>query len=355
MIRITYCWTEPSGYLRACLRELSKRAGVQATLIHTNAPCSAPFESASDPGVNTVVFNSEAWHDVVGVRRAVVATEPDVVVFAGWGHEPYVRLLDEPSLRHTKFVMTADTPVRFNWRQRLARFKIGRVLRRVDAVVVPGERGYQLMQYWGVPGAKVARQLYCIDYDAFSIASESRFDEGEDWPRRFLYVGRYLPIKAVDVLVEAYSLYRNRVADPWPLITCGTGPLQPFLMAEGIDDRGFVQPADLPAVFSEAGAFLLPSRSDAWGQAIVEAAAAGLPVICSQGCGASETVKDFHNGFVVPVGDAAALARAMQWMHEHHGLLPDMGRRARQGAAAYSAQRWADNQVALCERLLGRS
>ena len=176
----------------------------------------------------------------------------------------------------------------------------------------------------------------------------------EAWPRRFLFVGRYLPIKAVDVLVAAYREYRRSVAHPWPLTACGTGPLQTLLADDGIEDRGFVQPARLAAVFAAAGAFILPSRSDAWGQAIVEAQAAGLPVICSQGCGASETVKDFHNGFVVPIEDARALARSMRWMHEHHGLLAEMGRRAQQAAAAYRAERWADTQVALCERLLER-
>jgi glycosyltransferase involved in cell wall biosynthesis len=353
-MKVTYCWMEPSGYLTACVSELSRRPDVEVSLMTWETAAVAPFAGLENRGVRSRVLTRAERDDPAVVARAVCETNPDVVVISGWAHRPYVRLLDEPSLRHAKFAMTADTPLRFDWRQRLARLKIGRLLRRVDAIVVPGERGYQLMRYWGVPAAKVTQRLYCIDYRGFAGAAESRFAASRDWPRRFLFVGRYLPIKAVDVLVEAYARYRDQVAEPWPLVTCGTGPLQNLLTAPGIEDRGFVQPADLPGVFLEAGAFLLPSRSDAWGQAIVEAAAAGLPVVCSQGCGAAETVKDFHNGFVVPVGDAAALARAMRWLHEHHGLLPHMGRRAQEVAAAFSAECWADVQVDLCERLLGR-
>jgi glycosyltransferase involved in cell wall biosynthesis len=88
---------------------------------------------------------------------------------------------------------------------------------------------------------------------------------------------------------------------------------------------------------------------------IVEAAAAGLPVICSQDCGAGvELVRDYHTGFVIPTDDIDACRRALERMHHSHDHLAAMGREIRHAAAAYSAERWADNQIGLCERLLHR-
>ena len=52
-------------------------------------------------------------------------------------------------------------------------------------------------------------------------------------------------------------------------------------------DRGFVQPADQAAIWAEHGAFALASRYDPWPLVIVEACAAGLPVIHSEACGSA--------------------------------------------------------------------
>jgi glycosyltransferase involved in cell wall biosynthesis len=200
----------------------------------------------------------------------------------------------------------------------------------------------------------VARLCYGIDFDTFAGPAEARWAAGYEWPRRFLFAGRYVPIKGIDMLVAAYRIYRGAVADPWPLTTCGSGPLKHLLEGvPGVTDRGFVQPVGLPAVFAEAGVFVLPSRLDPWGQVIVEAAASGLPVVCTQACGAAaENVRDYHNGLLVPAVDPGALAQAMIWMHEHYDALPRMGRESQHLAAAYSAQRWADNQTGLAARLL---
>jgi glycosyltransferase involved in cell wall biosynthesis len=354
-MNITYCWTEPSGYLAACINELARRPGLEVTLVHWAPSPIAPFDPGLFRSLTPRVLSESERADIGKVRDVVVESRPDVVIFAGWAHKPYVSLLDDPRLRGAKFVMTADTALRFTWRQRLAPLRIGRLLGRVDAVNVPGDRGYQVMRSWGVPGRKVARLLYAIDYDGFLAAGEPRFEDAS-WPKRFLFVGRYVPAKAIDVLVAAYRDYRSRVDSPWPLTTCGAGPLESLLAGvEGIDNRGFLQPSDLGRVFRESGVFILPSRVEPWGQVIVEAAAAGLPVICSQDCGAGvELVRDYHTGFVIPTDDIDACRRALERMHHSHDGLATMGREIRHAAAAYSAERWADNQIGLCERLLQR-
>ena len=79
-----------------------------------------------------------------------------------------------------------------------------------------------------------------------------------------------------------------------------------------------------------------------WGVVIAEASAAGLPVICSSACGAaSDLVRSYFNGVVVPPETPAALARAMRWIHERQSELPEIGRRGQSLAAAFSAESWA--------------
>lgn len=355
-MRFTYCWTEPSGYLSACIAELSGRPGVDVTLLTWETAAEAPFSAAALGAAHARVLSRAERHDAALVEDLVAESRPDVVVFSGWAHRPYRLLTRSSRLSRARFVMGADSQARYDWRQRLARLRIGGLLRRVDAVLVAGERGAQLMRYWGVPDRKVARFIYGIDYRRFAEPAVSRFAAEATWPKRFLYAGRYVADKGLAVLVEAYRRYRAAVADPWPLTTCGTGPLAGLLADQpGIVDAGFQQPDALAGAFREAGALVLPSLREPWGQVIVEAAAAGLPVICSRACGAGgDLVRDFHNGLTVATGDAGGLASALRWMHDHFARVPALGHNAQVAAAAYGADRWADSQIALAERLLAR-
>jgi glycosyltransferase involved in cell wall biosynthesis len=135
------------------------------------------------------------------------------------------------------------------------------------------------------------------------------------------------------------------VTDPWPLEVVGTGPLADDVAgAEGVVACGFRQPSAMPGVFAAASCFLLPSTFEPWGTVIHEAAASGLPVVCTTACGAwIDLVRDGYNGFLVPPADAPALSGAMVRMA---GM--DDGRRAAMGRASVSLSRqltpqlWAD-------------
>jgi glycosyltransferase involved in cell wall biosynthesis len=98
----------------------------------------------------------------------------------------------------------------------------------------------------------------------------------------------------------------------------GTGPLRNIVEREpGVDYQGFIQPQALPSLLASAGCFVIASRFEPWGVVIHEAAAAGLPIICTAACGASDhLVKDGSSGFVVETDDLVSLAEAMKKVSE---------------------------------------
>ena len=170
----------------------------------------------------------------------------------------------------------------------------------------------------------------------------------------------------MDLLVEAYRLYAKSVADPWPLDCVGAGPLARTLfptakVAEGkglIRNLGFQQPAALLSLYASHGAFILPSRSESWGVALAEAAACGLPLICTDACGGrAELVRTSGpnaNGFIARADSAKSLAEAMVRLHnlgtEARGRFSAASRRL---AAPYSASLWAQ-RVAHIVKEVGR-
>ena len=147
--------------------------------------------------------------------------------------------------------------------------------------------------------------------------------------------------------------YRAAVADPWPLTCCGMGPERWRLSGvEGIEDLGFVQPSELAAVYGRHGAFVLASRVEVWGFVLMEAVAAGLPVVCTTACGAStELVRPNVNGLTCAADDVAGLAAALEWMHAHEAELPAMGARGVPLAEAFSTDLWVGRMLDLCGRV----
>jgi glycosyltransferase involved in cell wall biosynthesis len=102
------------------------------------------------------------------------------------------------------------------------------------------------------------------------------------------------------------------------------------------------------------GCLVLPSRFEPWGVAISEGAAAGLPIIATNACGAvPHLVHDFANGRVARSGDVRSLVECMQ---DVASLSDDerlaMGRVSRGLASPYTPARWADTVLLLSAQLL---
>lgn len=147
------------------------------------------------------------------------------------------------------------------------------------------------------------------------------------WPRtnalRLLAVGRLGRYKGFDVLLR--SLCDVPDAD---LLLVGDGECARALRAQaaacGIGGRvvfaGEVEDAALAAAYADADAFVLPSldRGEAFGLVLLEAMRAGLPVIASdiRGAAVGEVVVDGETGWLVPPGDAGALAAAIARMND---------------------------------------
>jgi len=303
----------------------------------------------SDPAFSSAVLdglNCELYAESPSSERIVVVMQefqPDVVVVSGWYIPGYLKAIRQSLPQEAKLVVCSDNPIQFSWRQRLAPLKIGWLRRRADLWAVPGERAFQLMKFWGVPDAKIKKGLYGIDASPLTAVASARPTRCDEWPRRFAFVGRYNARKGVDILLHAYDTYRQSVSDPWELVCCGRGELESTLMGrDGVVDVGFVQPDDLPAFLAKSSVFVLPSRHDAWPLAIVEACAAGMPIICTSTCGSSaELVRDEYNGSIVVPDDVKTLTRAMIRMHHRSQDLPAFGKRSEVLAGAYAADVWA--------------
>ena len=346
MVNIVFCWVEVNGYVASCWRALAATEHLNVSIVAGRAGSVVADNRFGDEiisGLDSEILGADLFRNQSRVAEVVLARKPDIVFIPGWVNPAFNALAFDRRLGQAKFIMGLDTPRLDNLRQYLARLKVGRLVDRMDLVAVPGERSWQFARHHlRVPENKLIRGLYAVNYSALRQANERRVSRSSGWPKSFVFLGRMIEIKGVDVLARAYSDYRSTVQNPWPLRCCGSGPLADMLRAvPGIEDLGFVQPAAMPEVLSQQGVFVLPSRYDPWPLVVVEACSAGLPIIASNACGSTvEVLRQYFNGLLVATGSVSALTEALCWAHEHHSQLPEMGRRSLQLAEPFSAENW---------------
>jgi glycosyltransferase involved in cell wall biosynthesis len=347
IIKVVFCWSDISGYMTACWRALQAMPEIELFVIAFQARTQTAFADELMQGIPHRLLDLQERDKPELIEQLVSQQNPDVVVLCGWFHSPYRQLAFSSQLRHIKFIMCMDTPWWGNWKQYLTRWLLRSYLQRIAYVVVTGDRSWQYARRLGIPLKNISLGLYGIDYQTFSPLLAAR--NQSSWPRSFLFAGRYSHEKAIDILVAAYQQYRQAVEDPWNLICCGKGELESHLQSQpGIENRGFVQPGEMKDIWLNAGAFLLPSRFDPWPLALVEAAAAGLPVICTQVCGSSvEVIRSGYNGIIIAADDAHALAQALLKIHHNYNDLPMWGQRAQQFAQPYGAEIWAERWLTI--------
>jgi glycosyltransferase involved in cell wall biosynthesis len=342
VLKVVFCWSDISGYMAACWRTLHQTPEIDVFVVGFQARTETAFSDQLMQGIPCQLLGMTERQDANLIKRLVVAESPDVLVICGWLHKPYCQLAFAPELKKTALVMTMDTPWWGTWKQHLAPLLLRSYLQSMNMIVVAGERSWQYALRLGINPANIVQGVYGIDYDVWSPLWEQRSQS--QWPRSFLFVGRYVAVKAIDILVEAYQIYRSQVSNPWNLVCCGQGDEESYLEGKpGIENYGFLQPSEMQAVWQLAGAFILPSRFDPWPLALVEAAAAGLPIICTDACGSAvEVIRPWYNGLTVPKNQPKALADAMLILHQHHYDLSTWGKRSQELAAPYSAKIWAD-------------
>jgi glycosyltransferase involved in cell wall biosynthesis len=338
-MRVAVLFSELSGYMRACLAAL-RRHGARVLVVHYPVVADAPFDADAEAWADEIV--PRLGTPLTALRARVAAFAPDGLLISGWMDRDYLRIAREWRRRGVPVVAGTDTPWRGTLRQYAAGWIAPWLLHpAIDTLWVAGERQRTLARRLGYAGDRCLNGFYACDWDRFAAAGRHRRDE----TRAFLFVGRYDPAKGVPTLLEAYAAYRARHVDPWPLLCAGAGPLKPLLAGrDGVEDRGFVQPAELPDLLAQASAFVLPSRYEPWGVAIQEAAAAGLPLLCSSACGATaHLLIDGYNGYLVEPDDTEHLATQLTRLHTlPAGTRHAMGERSREMSLPFTPDRWAD-------------
>jgi glycosyltransferase involved in cell wall biosynthesis len=186
----------------------------------------------------------------------------------------------------------------------------------------------------------------------------------EDFRLRLVCVSRLIPRKGVADLLQALTLIRNVDCE---LTVVGEGPIEAELEALaaelGISERvrfvGYKSAEDVKQYYIDTDAFILPTRSDAFANVILEAMAAALPVIATDVGGVAEAVVDGETGVVVEPRQPDQLAAAIQLLADDRSLAERLGRSGRDRVRRFftwtvNSDRYAEAYSEACEINVGR-
>ena len=231
-----------------------------------------------------------------------------------------------------------------------------RVFNWADYRLAPSRLVQAQMHALGIHGVGLWRRG--VDAEAFhprfrSHAMRAEMSRGHPQDTLLLYVGRLSDEKQLEQLRPVlHQLPNTRLA------LVGDGPARPRLEREfaglPVAFMGYLRGERLASAYASADIFVFPSRLETFGLVVVEAMAAGLPVVAARVGGVPETVRDGVNGYTFASGDIAGLLDGLRAMTEHPDKLRAMGKQARAFAEAQSWQAIMDEVIAVYASLIAR-
>ena len=235
--------------------------------------------------------------------------------------------------------------------KRVYRVLAGPLFRRVSGIIANSQEIRQDLISLGVPEEKVAASHSGIWYDRFNHHIPGQRQQelkvklgvapGEVVG---ISVGRLHPMKGYDYLIQAVLSLPASV--PVQLFIIGDGPHRHRLaeMANSVGSRiqllGIRDHEEIPSLLALADMFVLPSISlsgqrESTPTALMEAMAAGLPIVATSTGGIKDLIEDGVNGYLVPERDVEALARAIERLCREDKLRLRMGQENQRRAKAF--------------------
>lgn len=229
-------------------------------------------------------------------------------------------ILTGPETLHICYCLT---PTRYVWRyhQYAEQENLGSVTRSLLTPFLTNLRMWDRLaadrvDYFIAISEEVRRRIAKIYHrDSVIIhppVDVQRFEPSDCVEDYYLFVGRLVPYRRLDLLIEAF----NKLARP--LLIAGTGRDRERLEALAgptITFLGYVPDDQLPDLFARCRAFLFPGEED-FGIAPIQAMAAGRPVIAYAGGGSLETVRHGETGWLFTEQSAKAIMTAVQAMDD---------------------------------------
>jgi phosphatidylinositol alpha-mannosyltransferase len=252
-------------------------------------------------------------------------------------HEPFLGFIGASFLRYGEGLKVGTF---HTWRQgthlpyRVFGSLVRRWNRRLDGRIAVSDSARETVNRYVPDDYTVIPNAIYFDDFAYPEVPPEHLDD--DRPT-ILFVGRLEARKGVPTLLEAFGALKTRISTA-RLVIVGDGGLKKTwenlaqqMNLKDVLFEGYVDREHLPAYYHRADVFCSPSvANESFGITLLEAMAAGRPVVATANNGSSTLGEHGVTGLVVEPRDAEALAQSLEWLLEDRKLADRLGDAARQ-------------------------
>ncbi|MBI1885284.1 MAG: glycosyltransferase family 4 protein [Chloroflexi bacterium] len=362
-----YDWAVPGG-CNSHVTNLAQqflRAGHDVRIV---APSSKPWTHAADhltiigeytvglPASGSVANISLSFNLGSRVKRFLERNDFDVVHL----HEPFMPLLPFQFMRHSRTTNVATFHAAREGGSRLyayARYLIRPWWDRLNGRIVVSRTALRLIgkyfadRYQVIPNG--------VDYGFFA-AEVPPMPEYIDGKLNILFLGRLEKRKGLPYLLQAYALLKEELPDTRLIIVGGDGGMrqacQRYVQRKGLRDvvfTGYVSEEEKVRYFKTAHVYCAPNTgAESLGIILLEAMAAGAPIVASHIEGFGDVLADGKEGLLVPPRDVEGLANSLWRLLSDAALREVMGKQGAKTARRYSWDRVWRDIMAYYERVM---
>jgi glycosyltransferase involved in cell wall biosynthesis len=282
--------------------------GFKITVIHKIKKSKTSYDP---PHIDQVDFMDEAEFNKKELKEFTLKFQPDLVFVCDWSMQKYNACAGYLRKRlNIPVVVGCDT--QWTGGKQWANVFTSKLRhhRYFSHILVAGVRQFEYAKKIGFRNHQIIMNLYSADVEKFNNLEiePNKFEA----PRNFLFVGRFVDVKGIRQLLSAWRSIDEKRGSTLTLI--GEGALKNELQfPDDVNIYPFMSQDELLQHAKSSCCFILPSIFEPWALVIHEFAAAGLPLIVTDACGAApHFVINNYNGFVVPPGSTIALKRAIE-------------------------------------------
>ena len=292
----------------ACLNHLAEGYPVSIKLVHWPVNNEAPFNFNFHQNIE--VIDKSTITESVLIENSK-SFDPKILYVSGWIDKSYRKIASFFMKKNVPVILGNDNPWKGNLRQKIACMISSVYIKPYYSHIwVPGRGQYEFARRLQFSKQNILLGFYSADVSLF----KNELNQNRSFPSTILYAGRFLDWKGIKELYQSFRELKESSSNDWKLLMIGRGPLKSeFESGSGVEIRDFIQPKELRNIMQNVGAFCLPSYEEHWGVAVHEAAAAGCPLLLSDGVeSGSAFLKNGYNGFIFEAKNKLALKKALK-------------------------------------------
>ncbi|MGA1871239.1 MAG: glycosyltransferase family 4 protein [bacterium] len=258
----------------------------------------------------------------LGLTKRIAALNPTCLVIVGYNMSAMISAIFAYHHNIPFIIWSGETESLYAQRfGRLGRTYIRKkLIKHTSALVAYGTAAQSYLQSIGASKDKINIAINCVDTKFFKNRVRTLRHNKKLNPKnkiKLLFVGYLQHRKGLEFVIKALNHIESDLVE---LDIVGDGPARGYytklvrsLNLSNVTFYGFIQKKELPSYYAQADIFIFPSIKELFGLVLVEAAAAGLPIIASKFAGGTmDVVKDGKNGFIVNPYDIEGLAHRIK-------------------------------------------